>query len=101
MKIIKKLSEYIEEELHGAKKYAKCALKHKDKDPELAKTFHSMSLQEMEHVNELHKQVVAAIDKYRKESGEPPAPMMAVYNYLHEKHIDEAAEIKAMQAMFK
>lgn len=27
--------------------------------------------------------------------------LMAVYNYLHEKHIDEAAEIKAMQAMFK
>lgn len=101
MKLIKKLSEYIEEELHGAKKYAKCALKHKDKDPELAKTFHNMSLQEMEHVNELHKQVVAIIDKYRKEGGEPPAPMMAVYNYLHEKHIDEAAEIKAMQAMFK
>lgn len=101
MKNIKKLSEYIEEELHGAKKYAKCALKHKDKDPELAKTFHSMSLQEMEHVNALHKHVVDIIEKYRKESGEPPAPMVAVYNYLHEKHIDEAAEIKALQAMFK
>jgi len=60
-----------------------------------------MSLQEMEHVNELHKHVVAIIDKYRKESGDPPSPMIAVYNYLHEKHIDEAAEIKAMQAMFK
>ena len=94
MKIIKKLSEYIDDELKGA-------LKHKDRDPELAKMFYNMSLQEMEHMNELHKQVVAIIDKYRKEGGEPPASMMAVYNYLHEKHIDEAAEIKAMQAMFK
>ena len=101
MKIIKKLSDYIDDELKGAKKYAKCALKHKEKDPELAKMFYNMSLQEMEHVNELHKQVVAFIDKYRKESGDPPSSMMAVYNYLHEKHIDEAAEIKAMQAMFK
>lgn len=101
MKIIKKLSDYIDDELKGAKKYAKCALKHKEKEPELAKLFYNMSLQEMEHVNELHKQVVAIIEKYRKESGDPPASMTAVYNYLHEKHIDEAAEIKAMQAMFK
>ena len=52
-------------------------------------------------MNELHKQVVEIIQKYRKEQGEPPAPMMAVYEYIHEKQIENATEVKAMQAMYK
>ena len=27
--------------------------------------------------------------------------MMAVYEYLHERHIDKASEVKAIQAMYK
>jgi hypothetical protein len=37
---------------------------------------------------------VALIDAYKKEKGEPPAPMMAIYNYLHGRHISKAAAVK-------
>ena len=55
MKIIKELCSYIDEEIDGAKTYAENALKYKEENPDLAKMFYNMSLQEMEHMNELHK----------------------------------------------
>lgn len=100
MKIIKQISEMIEDELEGAEEYIKCALKHKEDNPSLAHTFYEISVQEMHHVNMLHAEVVELIQKHRREHGEPPAPMQAVYEYLHEKHIKESAEIKTMQAEF-
>ena len=100
MKIIKKLSDMIEDELEGAEHYIKCALEYKDEYPELAKTFAMLSEEEMGHMAKLHKAVVVLIENYREEKGEPPADMMAVYEYLHKKHIDKAAQIKVMQKMF-
>lgn len=76
-------------------------MQYKEDDPDLAKLFYTLSAQETEHMNMLHKEVVDIIQRYRKENGEPPAPMMAVYNYLHEKQISKAVEVKAMQEMFK
>lgn len=101
MKIIKELSGYIDEEIQDAGKYIKRALQHKEEQPDLARLFYNLSMQEMEHMNELHKQVVQTIQEYRKTNGEPPAPMMAVYEYIHEKQIENATEVKAMQAMYK
>ena len=101
MKIIKKLSEQIEEELDGAEEYAKDALKYKDEHPTLARMFYEISTEEMRHVDMLHGEVVSLIEKHRREKGDPPEAMMAVYNYLHEKHIDHANKVKLYQSQYK
>lgn len=101
MKIIKKLSEMIEDEIKDAGKYARCALNHKEDHPALADLFYRLSGDELQHMNLLHEKVVDLIDDYREEHGEPPEAMKAVYDYLHEKQIDEAAEVKTLRAMYK
>lgn len=97
MKIIKCLSEYIEEEIHDSEKYIKKALAVKNEYPEVAELMNMLSGEEMKHMNLLHNMVVKLIENYRKTEGEPPAAMMAVYDYLHDKYIDEAKEVKVMQ----
>ena len=101
MKIIRMLSNLIEEEQEDACKYAKLALQYKEERPTLADTFYKLSTEEVAHANALHERVVEIIIEYRKTHGEPPENMKAVYDYLHEKHIDKAAEIKTKQAMYK
>lgn len=100
MKVIKKLSEYIEEELGDSEKYVLKALEYKEKYPEVANTFYMLSLEELKHMQLLHEQVVKIIEAYRKESGDPPAAMQAVYDFLHKKYIQEVKEIKIMQDMY-
>ena len=95
MKIIQKLADMIEEELHDAYKYAECAILHED-DPERAKTFRTLASEELGHVNRLHEQVVRLIKKYRDEHGNPPPEMQARYDYLHERHISKAAEVRML-----
>ena len=85
MEIIKKLSEQIGEEVEDAENYAKLALLYQSTHPELSKTYYDLSTEEMHHVDMLHANVTRIIEKHRKEHGEPPAPMMAVYEYLHKK----------------
>ena len=101
MKVIKILSKKITEEIHDAKDYAKLSIEYKDNYPELSRTLYSLSTQEMEHMNKLHAEVTEIIRKYRETNGEPPADMLAVYDYLHNEQIEQALEVKTLQTMYK
>ena len=101
MKIIEKLSEYIDEEINDAMKYARCANAYRDENPSLADMFIRLAEEEMKHMMTLHNQVVIIIEDYKRKNGEPPEAMKAVYDILHRRHIDKAAEAKAAISMYK
>ena len=101
MKIIKCLSELIEEELRDSDKYIDLAMRWKTDEPDTADLFAELSAEEMGHVDKLHEEVKELIEDYRKEHGEPPKEMLTLYEYLHEKHIGNAMQIKIKQSMYK
>lgn len=101
MKVIKVLSEKIEEEIHDGKVYADMAIRYKENYPELSRTLFNLSMQEMEHMNLLHNEVTTIIKKWRETNGDPPADMLAVYDYLHNRQIEKALEVKTLQNMYK
>lgn len=101
MKIIVKLVELIDEELSGAKKYIKMARREMTEHPHLANRFVDLADAEMEHVKALHEEATRIIEEYRQQVGEPPADMLAVYNFMHDKQIDKAAKIHQMIAEFR
>lgn len=101
MKIIKELEELIEEEIHDVKKYAKLAAEVKADHPGLAQVFYNLSTQEDTHQAALHDEVVKIIEAHRRTHGEPPAAMMAVYDYVHKKHIDALAEARRYQEIYR
>lgn len=101
MQIIEKLCEMIDEEISDAMKYAKCANTYKDENPSLADMFIRLSEEEMKHMMTLHNQVVTLIEDYKRKNGEPPEAMKLVYDILHKRHIDKAAEAKAAISLYK
>ena len=101
MKIIKCLSEKIEDELNDASAYVDLAIRWKSEEPDTADLFYELSVEEMGHMEKLHEEVAELIEEYRKEHGEPPKDMMVLYEYLHEMHIKTATQIKVKQAMYK
>lgn len=101
MKLIRDLEELIEEEVSDIKKYAKMANEVREKHPQLAQVLYTISTQEESHQHMLHSEVVKIVEDYRREHGEPPAAMMAVYEYVHKKHIDKLAEAKRYQEMYR
>ena len=101
MKIIKVISEKIKEELSDAEAYIDLATEWKKDEPDAAAMFAELSAEEMGHVDKLHKRVTEMISRYRQQKGEPPAGMMALYEYLHEQQIENAMRIKVKQAMYE
>ena len=100
MKIIKYLSDRMSEELDDACGYIESAIEYKSTFPEVAELLARLSNEEMNHMKLLHAQAERLIAEERKK-GEPPAEMMAVYNYLHKKQMDKSARIVAKQTVYK
>lgn len=100
MKIISTITEQIAEEIEDAHKYAENALMQKDTDKKLAACYANLSRQELSHARALHDEAKRLIDDYRAEKGEPPAAMMAVYNFQHKKAIEKEADVRRMLDMY-
>ena len=101
MKLIQTLQDYIDDEIHDVKKYAKMAVELKAEYPTLAQALFNISAQEDIHQAAIHGEVVEIIQEHRKTHGDPPAPMMAVYEYLHKKSIEQLADARRYQEMYK
>lgn len=101
MKLIQELTESIDDEIHDIKKYAKMAAAVKAEYPGLAQLLFNLSTQEDSHQAAIHAEVVKIIESYRRTKGEPPAAMMAVYEYLHKKSIEKLAEARRYQDIYK
>ena len=76
MTIIKCLSEKIEDELEDANAYIDLAMKWKAEEPDTAEVFYELSVEELGHMEKLHKEVTELIEDYRREHGDPPKEMM-------------------------
>lgn len=101
MKLIRDLEELIEEEIHDIKKYAKMAAEVKQDHPALAQVLYTISTQEDGHQAAIHGEVVKIIEQYRKTNGEPPAAMIAVYDFMHKRSIDKLADARRYQEVYK
>lgn len=101
MKLIKELEELIEDEISDVKKYAQMAAELKAEHPGLAQVLYTISTQEDAHQAAIHTEVVKLIEEHRRSHGEPPAAMMAVYDYIHKRHIEKMAEARRFQEIYK
>ena len=101
MKIIKCVSEKIAEEINDADAYINLATEWKTEQPEAAKVFYELSTQEIRHADMLHEVVTKLIEEYRETNGEPPAAMLALYDYLHGQEIENAMRVKVKQGMYQ
>lgn len=101
MKIIMELVAQIDDELHGAKKYIKLAMHEKEEHTGLADTFADLAEQEMGHATRLHDEITKLIEEVRQRDGEPPAGMLAVYDYEHKKQIARASKVKQMISEYR
>ena len=101
MIVIQKLCDYIDEEINDAIKYAQFAIEMKEDYPIVADSLIKISEEEMKHMAMLHSDVAAVIEDYRKKKGEPPEAMLMLYDIIHKKQIQHAAEAKAYQSIYK
>lgn len=101
MKLIKELEELIDDEIRDVEKYAKMAVHLKGTNPTLAQVLYTISTQEDGHQAAIHGEVVKIIESYRNKHGEPPAEMMAIYDFLHKRHIEKMAEARRYQELYK
>lgn len=100
MKVIKDISYTIDKILDYAEENIRLAVQYKEEDIETSKAYYVKSVEELNSIKIFHDRVVAIIKAYRAEKGEPPAPMMTLYNYEHERHLDKNNSIRRLQELY-
>lgn len=94
MKVIKKISKFINEELDMAECYVDFALKIKDEFPNLYDKYIKLAEQELEHTKENHNIVVNIINEQKKNDIVIPLGMKEAYDFIHEIQMNKYYIIK-------
>ena len=76
MRVIKRLSEQILDEVEGVEDYAKDALIWRGTDDKLSRTYHELAEAEYGHVQRLHDEVVRKVAEARESGVEVPQSML-------------------------
>lgn len=101
MRLIKHLSEQIEDEICGVIEYAKDALEYKSTRPQLADTYYKLAVTENNHVTMLHDAVVKIVEEAQNKNVEIPPFMLNKWESKHRKMIEKMAEAKVYLSMYK
>lgn len=101
MKAIKELAGHIESELKDADEYADLALHYMDDDHTLGDMYRTLANEEIGHAHKEHEQTVRLINEYKRDGKEPPAAMIAVWEWEHDRMVEHEAAVKMKLSMFK
>lgn len=101
MKLVKEIVKSIREELEDAEKYAWAAVHAKTEHHELADLYARLAGEELDHANMLHKQATEVIEQHKRQGYEAPVAMKAVWDWEHERYMEEYAEIKRILDMYR
>ena len=94
MKILGTMADMIDGELKQAECYVNEALDNQEEYPDVSNDYISLAQGNLDRVNALHNRSTKLIEAERKEHGDPPESMLKVYEYLHRKHIERAADVR-------
>ncbi len=101
MKELKEIIRDIGAKLEDAECYAKEAVKHRSQYPELAASYARIAQEDLNHADLLHRSVVEMIENKKRQGAEVPEAMQAIWDYEHEKQIEDAADVRRLLDMYK
>lgn len=102
--IIKEVAKKIRCELDVAEDYIDSALEHMDKYYDLSARYYEITTDELEHVNELHKEVIKLISEHEKikdVSDDTLKIMKSIWEFEHSDFIDRVAMIQTKMKLFE
>lgn len=101
MKEMKEVIRNIYDELEDAEKYAKAAVRVRMTQPELAAVYYRLANEELGHMETLHKQAAEMIEAVKRTGREVPVEMRVIWEWEHEKMMDETADVRRLLEMYK
>ena len=101
MKILKHLISKGDDTLDEIGWYAEKALMYKNEHKALADTYIKIAEIHLSVFDMLHKQMIELIEEHKRMGHTPPADMLAIWEYEHEKMIKELKEDKILIDEYK
>ena len=101
MKILKDLIQKADDTLEEIEWYAEKAHHLRSEHKSLADVYIKIAEMHITIYNMLHEKMVMLIEEEKKKGVQPPAAMMAIWEYEHEKLVREFAEVKYLIEEYK